>query len=75
MALVRSFIWVVLTLTTWDDITRPKFRGGLGIIRKTRAVNVALLGKKVWSIIKDPYKLWVRLFSDKYLCHSPYGHH
>jgi len=60
------FHWV-----KWDTITtRSKNRGGLAICC-TREANVSLFEKKIWSIINEPDKLWVRILVDKYLRTSP----
>jgi hypothetical protein len=68
---VRRFIWrgsgdTGMHLVGWDKITQPRRLGGLGI-RIARLQNVSLLGKLVWEILNSPGKLWVKLFTDKYL--------
>lgn len=44
----------------------PLSRVGLGV-QTTREINVALLGKHIWSLQHDPHMLWVQLLSNKYL--------
>jgi hypothetical protein len=53
-------------LVGWNKIARPKQYGGLGV-RPTREANVSLLGKLVWDIVQSSSKLWVELFSSKYI--------
>lgn len=53
-------------LVNWETLTTPTKVGGLGI-RDTRLVNVALLGKLVWSLLHDQDKLWVQVLTHKYI--------
>ncbi|KAI5397975.1 hypothetical protein KIW84_063693 [Lathyrus oleraceus] len=50
---------------TWNTITQPYTRGGLGI-KRARPVIVSILGKYVWELLHNPDKLWVQLLSAKY---------
>ncbi|KAK2392667.1 hypothetical protein QL285_066003 [Trifolium repens] len=68
---VRRFIWKGtgdsgMHLVGWDKVTQPRRYGGLGV-RIARGHNVSLLGKLIWEILTSPSKLWVRLFTEKYL--------
>ena len=47
-------------------MAQPVNFGELGI-RNTRDVNIALLGKLVWSLLHEKDKLWVEVLSHKYL--------
>jgi len=66
----RDFIWKNanhkgLNLVSWDNISRPKVWGGLGI-RMARDSNIALLGKLVWDLLQGTNKHWVSILSHKY---------
>ncbi|KAH1154561.1 hypothetical protein GYH30_050009 [Glycine max] len=54
-----------------EVLSTPFFRGflmGVGLgVQTTREINVALLGKHIWSLQHDPHMLWVQLLSNKYL--------
>ncbi|CAN1215672.1 Putative ribonuclease H protein At1g65750 [Linum perenne] len=69
---IRNFIWGASSdhkkphLLSWDSICRPKEQGGLGL-RKAREMNDAYLMKLGWTILKEPDRLWVQIFTDKYL--------
>ena len=67
----RNFTWKDannkgINLVGWNEIARPKYQGGLGI-RTTREVNICLLGKLVWDMVRSSNKLWVDFLSDKYV--------
>ena len=68
----RRFIWSKrnfekgLHLVHWDLVTKSKAVGGLAI-RKAREVNISLLGKLLWALFHEPYKLWVQVLANKYL--------
>jgi hypothetical protein len=67
----RNFIWrdpnnKGIHLVRWNKIARPKQRGGLGV-RPAREANISLLGKLVWDMVQSSRKLWVDLFSSKYI--------
>ena len=51
---------------SWDSVIQPFSKGGLGL-RRARDVNTALLGELVWSLLRYPGKLWVKVLSHKYL--------
>ncbi|KAJ8760986.1 hypothetical protein K2173_022024 [Erythroxylum novogranatense] len=69
--IVRDFIWRSsddkrgVHLLSCDTVTKPKAVGGLGI-RKCRPMNIAFLGKIVWSAHENQRKLWVGLICGKY---------
>jgi len=67
----RNFIWKGANdkgvhLVGWKKIALPKYLGGLGI-RSAREANICLLGKLVWDLFHNNKKLWVSLFSAKYV--------
>ncbi|CAL1369363.1 unnamed protein product [Linum trigynum] len=67
----RSFIWgdtedkKKLHLVGWPQLLKPKKNGGLGI-RSTRQVNLAMLAKGGWRIVKEKEAMWVQLVESKY---------
>ena len=63
-----SFIWHKPSCqwVKWDIITKPKHKRGLGI-RSSRDVNMAMLGKKAWSMLHEPDKPWVAILKDRYI--------
>uniref|UniRef100_A0A803QLX3 Reverse transcriptase domain-containing protein n=1 Tax=Cannabis sativa TaxID=3483 RepID=A0A803QLX3_CANSA len=52
-------------LKSWNDLCQPKVCGGLGF-RRMADMNVALLAKLFWMVLKGEDKLWVHLLRDKY---------
>uniref|UniRef100_A0A803PAD0 Reverse transcriptase domain-containing protein n=1 Tax=Cannabis sativa TaxID=3483 RepID=A0A803PAD0_CANSA len=52
-------------LKSWNDLCQPKKCGGLGF-RRMADVNVALLAKLFWLVLKGDDKMWVRILRDKY---------
>lgn len=67
----RNFIWMDsnnkgIHLVDSRKISRPKNLGGLGI-RSARETNICHLGKLIWDLVQSSNKLWVHLFSNKYL--------
>ncbi|KAL9288897.1 putative ribonuclease H domain, reverse transcriptase zinc-binding domain-containing protein [Arabidopsis thaliana] len=69
--LSRSFLWGStpekrrLHLIAWDRVCLPKAEGGLGI-RSARPMNLALLSKVGWRLMKDRTSLWARVLRSKY---------
>ena len=67
----RDFFWKNsnsdkgFPLVAWDKICRPKFLGGLGLI-KSVAVNTAYLAKLGWKIRTQPDNFWVQQMHAKY---------
>lgn len=66
----RDFIWKGtqnkgINLVNWHKVSTPKALGGLGV-RSAREANTALLGKLIWDIQQDTYKLWVQVLKHKY---------
>jgi hypothetical protein len=49
----------------WKLVTRPKRKGGLGVI-KLRLQNEALLMKKLHKFYSKAYLPWVKLIWNKY---------
>ncbi|KAI8535123.1 hypothetical protein RHMOL_Rhmol10G0150800 [Rhododendron molle] len=49
----------------WDEITRKKSNGGLGV-KKLAQQNLALLAKWWWRFGKDKEALWVKVIKGKY---------
>lgn len=56
----RKTTWVA-----WDDMTRPKYKGGLGF-RDLEIFNIAPLAKQVWRIRKDPTSLSAHMLKAVY---------
>nr|KYP32892.1 Putative ribonuclease H protein At1g65750 family [Cajanus cajan] len=67
---MRRFLWAnkdrFQALVGWDLVTTDKGVGGLGI-KDLRLMNLALLGKLIWSMLHDHDKPWVEVLSSKYL--------
>lgn len=67
----RNFLWghstnnKKLHLINWDNISKPKNLGGLGI-KKSNLVNAAFMAKLKWDLETNPNKPWVALFKLKY---------
>ncbi|XP_072065983.1 uncharacterized protein [Arachis hypogaea] len=51
-----------LPLVKWEKVVAPKNLGGLAV-RGSQYINVALIGKLVWQMLKDKEQLWVKLLS------------
>lgn len=68
---VRGFLWGSneakrkCHLVKWDKVTQSKEEGGLGI-RTAREMNLALLGKMCWRVIKEKDTLWTEIIKHKY---------
>ncbi|CAA7036314.1 unnamed protein product [Microthlaspi erraticum] len=67
----RDFVWGSTLekrkqhLVGWDRICLPKSEGGLGI-RKSGAMNMALVAKVGWRVLHDTTSLWARVLRGKY---------
>lgn len=59
---VRNFICNNnhMNMVSWNVITRPRKRGGLGVCI-ARNHNIALLGKLIWDLISNPNKLLISM--------------
>jgi ribonuclease HI len=68
----RNFLWGEssdrrkLHLLNWQNITRPKDEGGLGI-KHSEYRNKALLAKRSWSLLMDSKEIWANVLRKKYL--------
>lgn len=69
--LQRQFFWgdtigkKRLHLIKWENITKKKEAGGLGV-RRLLQQNLALLAKWWWRFSKDNESLWVKVVRSKY---------
>jgi hypothetical protein len=57
-------------MVKWADLCTPKECGGIGILA-SRRMNVALMRKWVWRILRDDGGLWLQLVKAKYLRGRP----
>jgi hypothetical protein len=73
--LIRDFWWGDdenqrrVHWTAWDNITKPKGRGGLGF-RDMHLLNQALLARQAWRLIQNPSSLCARVLKAKYYPHG-----
>jgi hypothetical protein len=49
----------------WDVVCQPKSLGGLGV-KDIRAVNISLLAKWRWRLLKDDLVLWKEVLRGKF---------
>ena len=56
----RKTCWVA-----WDDMTKPKYMGGLGF-RDFELFNLALLARQAWRIVQEPDTLSARILKAVY---------
>ena len=49
----------------WDDMSKPKFMGGLGF-RNIELFNLALLACQAWRLLQDPDTLSARILTAVY---------
>ena len=67
----RSFLWGSnegerkVHMVSWNQISKPKHEGGLGI-SQMRQANSAFLAKLGWRLLAEPSALWSRLLRAKY---------
>lgn len=54
---------------SWESLCKPKTCGGLGF-KDLEAYNLALLGKQLWRMIKNPTSLMARIFKSRYFKNS-----
>ncbi|XP_024190144.1 uncharacterized protein LOC112194121 [Rosa chinensis] len=70
----RDFLWGdsddkrKIHLVNWDNVCKPKNRGGLGI-KRTTDMNKAMLAKVSWRILQNDDGFWCNLYKAKYLKH------
>lgn len=57
-------------MVKWADVCMPKDLGGLGIL-VSRRMNVALMLRWVWRIMRGEGGLWLQLLQAKYLRGEP----
>jgi hypothetical protein len=73
-SLIRQFWWGSkkgerkTTWVSWESMTMPKYRGGLGGLgfRDIEIFNLALLARQVWRIIMDPNSLSAEILKAVY---------
>ena len=69
----RNFLWGSSTekkkihLVAWDEVCKPKKKGGLGL-RHAQLNNKAFLMKLGWQLISRRDALWVQVVRNKYQC-------
>ncbi|PNX79781.1 ribonuclease H, partial [Trifolium pratense] len=67
----REFLWggrggrKQINWVKWDVVCQPRSCGGLGV-RDIRAVNISLLSKWRWRLLKDDHSLWKDVIREKY---------
>ena len=68
----RRFLWTrsldhkgFTNLVKWEEVCKPKYCGGLGIIN-LRIMNKALLGKWIWKWFDGKPNLWKQISFYKY---------
>ena len=59
-----------LSLVNWEEVCKPKAKGGLGI-RKMKDLNKALLTKIGWRLAEGNTG-WGTIMKAKYLSHTPF---
>ena len=62
----RKTCWVA-----WDDMTKPKFCGGLGF-RDIELFNLAMLARQAWRILQSPDSLSARVLRAVYYPHGDF---
>ena len=50
---------------SWESLCKPKECGGLGF-KDLEAYNLALLGRQLWRMIKNPQSLMAKVFKSRY---------
>ncbi|KAJ7964039.1 Ribonuclease H [Quillaja saponaria] len=67
----RSFLWgdsevkKKVHLVNWRQVCLPKTMGGLGL-KDMNQVNLSLLAKLGWRLIRENYSLWAKVLQGKY---------
>ena len=74
----RNFLWSrtreknKLSLVNWEDVCKPKEKGGLGV-RRLRDLNKALLAKVGWRLGESTTN-WSKIMKAKYLSNSHFSY-
>lgn len=70
--IIRSFLWGGscgerrMSLVAWEEVTKRKEDGGLGI-RGMHEMNLAFLAKLGWRLMNNDSSLWAQLLCGKYM--------
>lgn len=56
---------------SWDRLTQPKCKGGMGF-RDLRCFNLAMLGKQGWRLISRPDSLCAKVLKGRYFHDSDF---
>lgn len=56
---------------SWDSMTMPKYKGGLGF-KDMGIFNLALLARQAWRILQEPHSLSARILKAVYYPHSEF---
>ncbi|KAJ3679376.1 hypothetical protein LUZ60_017387 [Juncus effusus] len=71
-SIIKKFFWGgredsnrYLAWCQWDEVIRPKFKGGLGV-RDLQTLNHALILKLMWKLASNNSAIWVDQLRGKY---------
>ena len=73
----RNFLWSrtqkknKLSLVNWEEVCKPKNKGGLGV-RRLQDLNNALLTKIGWRLGEENID-WGNIMKDKYLSNTSFN--
>ena len=62
----RSLHWL-----SWDKLTQPKIKGGMGF-KDPQVFDLAMLGKQGWRLLTNPTSLCARVLKGKYFPHTSF---
>ncbi|KAL8472289.1 hypothetical protein ACS0TY_029490 [Phlomoides rotata] len=66
-SICKTYLWGSRRgLVAWEDVCRPKNRGGLGL-RDLTTWNSALLAKIIWDVHNKKDSIWIKWVSEQYL--------